>query len=313
MLRNTLLALTALTSFTLAGCEIYIGPEDPPPPPPDCGPWGCDEPPPPPGTPGGDCRADVDCMAGCFCNGDNWCEESGFCDGTVQCNDGWVCDGRATCVPEDRDPNLPDACEADADCPFGFFCEEVSGQCLGSWTCREDAECGPGWDCDERGTCVPTPCEDDADCAEGCYCDVDSGQCIETGFCEGDDDCALMGYDGYVCDGRGTCVPPTSEPDPGECIGEVFCDLDTPLCEEGFTPGIANGCYTGACIAIEDCPEPPPPACEELPDEAACFDRADCAPTYVGLNCSDPNGASCTDGAANCSCQSYSYDGCTSN
>jgi hypothetical protein len=37
-------------------------------------------------------------------------------------------------------------------------------------------------------------------------------------------------------------------------------------------------------------------ACEDLSTEPACIDRADCAPTYLGVDCTcDANGCTCAD------------------
>ncbi|GAB4523659.1 MAG: hypothetical protein Tsb0020_41980 [Haliangiales bacterium] len=307
LMRQSLLVLTALAGLFLAGCEIYIEPSDPPPPS-DCGPWGCE---PDPGTPGGDCGVDADCMAGCFCNADGWCEESGFCDSGFECNDGFECDDRATCVPSDGG-EWPEVCNSDDDCPYGSFCEEEWGECVGSWTCWSDDECGPGWGCDDRGTCVPMPCEDNNDCAEGCFCDGERSECEETGFCEGDDDCAAQGYDGYVCDQRSTCVP--AEPTPGDCYGEIACDVGAPTCAEGSTAAILDGCYTGSCIPLDQCKEEPLPTCDQLPDEDSCYERTDCSPTYIGVDCTCEGGGSCrcTADDVTCSCASYDYAGCVS-
>jgi hypothetical protein len=307
MLRKALLALTAVSAMTLTGCQIYFGPpgDDPPP---DCG-WGCEQP--PPGTPGGDCSTSDQCMAGCYCNDQGWCEESGFCESDWECPYGFMCDERATCVPGYSEPPY---CMVDQDCSAGSYCAPDVGQCVPSWTCWSDEECGPGMACDDRGTCVPAPCRENADCAEGCYCDVQTGTCVETGFCEGDAQC----FDGMVCEEeRYTCVPtPTEPPPPATCYGEVFCDALAPECMEGTTPGIANGCYTGECIPLEQCEMPPPPPmplCEELASEDECFARPDCAATYVGVNCTCQDGQPCRCSAedASCTCERYDYAGCT--
>lgn len=304
MIRKALLALTAVSAMTLAGCEIYLGPPADPSPP-GCEPWGCDVP--PPGDPGGYCQINEDCAAGCYCNDDNWCEETGFCDDTWQCQPGYVCDDRATCVPENTGPIR---CGSNEECPAGSFCLPELGECIPSWTCWSDEECGPGMMCDDRGTCVPAPCDDDYDCAGGCYCDVETGTCVETGFCENDNQCT----DGMVCDQeRFTCVPPDSQPpNPGNCYEEVLCDGLPPDCPDDSVPGVSDGCYTGACIPLGECEEPPVPACEEIETEDECFDRADCTPTYVGVNCTCADGEPCRCSAddASCTCERYDFAGC---
>lgn len=47
------------------------------------------------------------------------------------------------------------------------------------------------------------------------------------------------------------CVPEGA--DPGRCHEEALCDVPTPSCPSGTTPGVANGCFTGACIPLELC------------------------------------------------------------
>lgn len=40
---------------------------------------------------------------------------------------------------------------------------------------------------------------------------------------------------------------------PGSCSGEVICDRLPVACPSTHVPGIANGCYTGACIPKDLC------------------------------------------------------------
>jgi len=121
--------------------------------------------------------------------------------------------------------------------------------------CYGDAECGEGQRCNAGEVCLPPPgCEDSGngliDCDSACY---------------------------------GYCVP-DEVPDPGTCYGEVLCDILTPPCPTGTTPGIRDGCYTGYCIPLSEC-EDPPVACSAITDENTCVDRADCAPFYEGIDC----------------------------
>ncbi|MEO8699088.1 MAG: hypothetical protein ABI867_03560 [Kofleriaceae bacterium] len=53
------------------------------------------------------------------------------------------------------------------------------------------------------------------------------------------------------------CMPEGQNP--GSCFLPVTCDAATPTCAPGKTPGIAGGCFTGACIPIELCPDGPRP------------------------------------------------------
>lgn len=311
MTRNALLAVFALLAIaTLAGCDLYFGEpyED------DdyvyCDEFGCYEcdgdsctPIGGGGEPGWECANNYDCAAGCYCDDSGYCVEAGFCSSSADCPAGYECDDRASCVPEGSN----DACTSDDDCPFGTFCDEQSGYCVDSWTCSEDAECGMGYECDDRGTCVPEPCTSDDECLEGCYCDEEAGNCVETGICTDDSQCG----EGMECDtSRNTCEPVDPNNNPS-CNADVVCDTLPPQCPAGSAPAIQDGCYTGECIALEDCDVTPP--CQYINDEAACLAEDSCSAQYTGINCTDPNGNSCTEGGANCTCESFAFDECVDN
>ena len=259
--------------------------------------------------PGDACSNNVDCAEGCYCAGltstsDGVCEEGGFCTRDRDCADGFSCDSRSSCVPNSV-PGTPNgqSCSADADCDFGSYCDEPTGQCIDSFGCNKDEQCGMGFDCDTtRNTCVPEFCETDDDCQSGCYCNEEQNECVETSTC--DDGCA----EGLTCDAeRNTC-----EPDgPITCQAEVTCDEEAPECAADTTPAIQNGCYTGECLADASCPDGAPFECSDLnADEAGCVANASCSPVYRGSNCTDPAGAVCTSGSANCVCESFSFDFC---
>jgi len=88
------------------------------------------------------------------------------------------------------------------------------------------------------------------------------------------------------------------DPPPGECYGPVTCESPMPICPSNTLPGIHNGCYTGFCIPLADCPQ----ACETLAAESACIGRPDCAPIYSGSNC--------TCDMTGCQCQTLTYERC---
>ncbi len=307
MFKNAILmAALAVFSTALAGCHLYFGDDD------DdsysycddsgcyqCDDWGCT---PGGGEPGWTCTSNYDCAAGCFCSTDGYCEEAGFCTTDSDCISGFECDDRSSCVPE----GSGDTCTADADCPTASFCDEASGHCVGSWGCTDDASCGMGFECDDRNTCVPQVCTDDSMCQEGCYCDEVAGECIETATCD-----ALGNCPGdLVCDSdRNTCVP-ADEVGP-TCQSEVSCDVVAPVCPVGSTPAIEAHCYTGACMLKTDCPDGAPFDCSDLNnDENACIADSTCSTVYKGVNCTSPDGAECTSGSANCTCESFEYDYC---
>jgi len=303
----------AILGLALGGCEMYYGDRGNGP---DdgytfcdetgcwyCDDWGCY---PDDGRGGwGECTSNYDCAAGCYC-ADGVCVENGFCSTDADCPDGFVCDDRASCVPE----GSGGMCESDADCPYGSYCDEASGVCVGSWTCTTDDECGPGYECDDRGTCIPTPCTSDDQCFTGCYCDEESGQCVETGTCTTDDEC---GAD-MVCDtDRSTCVPcddilcPT---DPGNCYEEALCDMVAPTCPGGTLPGVKDGCYTGFCIPEALCPDEKPFECVDAANEAECMGATGCEAVYVGIDCTDPMGGTCIGDEPDCTCDHFEYGFC---
>lgn len=318
MLRTALL-IGSLAAWTMAlgGCHLYFGDDN------DgndgysycddtgcywCDDWGCYPDGDGGGGPGWSCSNNYECAAGCYCSADGFCEEAGFCSGDEECPSGFECDDRASCVPDGSDS----ACTTDDQCPSGSFCDETAGYCVGSWTCDSDAanadeQCGLGYECDDRDTCVPEPCTSDDQCQEGCYCDENIGECVETSTCSNDTMCT----GDLTCDEeRSTCVPES----PITCQGEVTCADEAPICPSGSTPEIQDGCYTGECMAKDQCPDGAPFECSDLDsDEQACFDHADCAPVYKGINCQDPDGNQCSSGDNNCTCESFEYDYCEAN
>ncbi len=165
----------------------------------------------------------------------------------------------------------------------------------GTEVCRDGA-CG--W--------VPDSCDTNEECGDGCYC-TDGNTCAESDLCEESSQCG----EGFECDYRGSCVP-GDEPEPEvSCQSEVSCDVETPICPIGSTAAILGDCFTGECIANEECPDGAPFTCADLnTDEAGCLDSDICGPVYKGVNCSSPSGADCTSGSADCSCESFEFDYC---
>ncbi len=134
--------------------------------------------------------------------------------------------------------------------------------------------------------CTPNP----DNCMQGCYC-ADDGNgnfyCEETGFCNVDEDCV----NDQECDiDRGTCVPATPTP---------TCDQDPAVCGEGEV-----------CDTEGDAPVCRPATCEDHQDVDTCSADTTCTPVFTGINCTDPNGADCTEGSADCSCESFVFASC---
>ncbi|MCP4446029.1 MAG: hypothetical protein GY811_11885 [Myxococcales bacterium] len=157
--------------------------------------------------------------------------------------------------------------------------------------CYGDDECGEAYSCNASEICLSPPGggESGKDAPGVCY-----------GFCV-PDICPYINIyvdcpEGYTktCPPFGCEADCTCEPiDPGECNGDVFCLSLPPTCDAGSTPGIADGCWTGACIPLAECPET---ACDDIGAESMCIAREDCSAYYVGENCScDASGCTCAE------------------
>jgi hypothetical protein len=227
-----------------------------------------------------------------------------FCDetGCYTCTDGG-------CVPEGAGDGW--TCNDNSQCGIGCYCDD-QGLCQETGTCTaatEEVDCADGFVCDDRGSCVPEgsdgSCTGDASCPAGTYCDEAAGSCVPTQGCTAEDQCA----DGYECDeDRGVCVP--FDPSLVHCQADVTCPAAPPVCANGTNPGIVDGCWTGECVPDAACSDGVPFECRDLSTEAGCLANAACDPVYRGINCTNSQGASCTSGTAQCTCESFAYDEC---
>lgn len=283
MMRKLFVIGTALLAFGLTGCDLYYGtPNDS-----DCDLWGCEQeawPQPGPVQPGGECRSNDQCAAGCYCDNDQAiCIETGFCNLESDCPGEFTCDDRATCVPaiDDGGCDREDGCD-----PL-------------------PPPMGPGEDCSA-----------DLECLQGCFCR--EGMCVETGFCDSDADCMDIVYeDGTIeeaeCDpARNTCVPRT--PPAANCNDTITCAVAAPDCPADRTPAIVDGCYVtegsmeDQCLLRADCDVTPLATCDRILSENQCQNRPDCLITYDGTDCVCANGdplCECTDPGAVCECASW--------
>ncbi len=207
-------------------------------------------------------------------------------------------------------------CQTNNQCFEGCYCG-AEGTCEESGFCSVDWDCAIGFECDDRGTCVPegssTGCSTDSDCMVGDYCDEQSGTCMDSVVCQGDDECGA----GYTCDERNTCVPLPCESSE-ECMEGCYCDTSTGECTETGTCDPQGECPEGSecderntCVPCEGgvCT----PTCEELGSEAECLAADACSAVYRGINCESPDGSSCTIEESNCTCESFAYQGCVDN
>jgi hypothetical protein len=140
----------------------------------------------------------------------------------------------------------------------GSSCEvEDEVSCAADPSCRviKDARCAIDGNCatDFIG-CFPTDQQQiaDFDCAR-----ADAQTCSESSACTAfhrNDPC------GFAADAPcprefAMCLPEGQSP--GHCFESVTCDAVGPACGPDETPGIRNGCFTGACIPQDLC-EPVP-------------------------------------------------------
>ena len=207
------------------------------------------------------------------------------------------------------------ACESNADCAAGCFCEkgdgDAAGECAEAGFCDTDADCPTGYTCDDRSSCVPdeTPppktCANDLDCDAGSFCN--NGVCETSCVCENDAQAQAAGW--QHCDEvRKTCKPGNPF---GSCAGPTTCGTE-PTCPAGSVALTSDaGCYTGECSPIGTCDVSP--ACGRFQHEADCLNTADesqCSAVYNGVNCKKPDGSACQAGDTGCVCDYFVFADC---
>ena len=160
---------------------------------------------------------------------------------------------------------------------FGSGCDPSCAPCaeaafapIPSW-----GVCGSTCETLDRSACAADPgCRvvDDAECSVGLVCLTNYIGCFpvdtipstsidcftaDAWDCSRDNACtAYHSYDACPTDGECSrpfemCTPEGSSP--GRCHDPVSCDRTPPVCGAGKVPGVANGCYTGACIPSHLC------------------------------------------------------------
>jgi hypothetical protein len=228
---------------------------------------------------------------------DNW----SYCgsDGYYTCTGDNCTWASATC-PQGGGSGF--SCTTNTDCAAGCFCQD--GTCQEAGFCGDTQQCPDGFHCDARSSCVPDTCSMDSDCLAGQACV--GGMCTTTCVCSNDRE-AIAGGFGYCDEARSTCMPGT---DPaGSCVGAVTCNTTAPTCAAGEVALIKDGCYTGSCRAIAQCDLAP--TCAAITHETDCLARtADCTAVYIGHNCTNNMGQSCTSGSANCTCETFTFGAC---
>jgi hypothetical protein len=203
------------------------------------------------------CNGNVQCVcAECDAGicGPAACSPDLPCDfGTGVCEDpcgGVVCRGDQVCNPETGACEAPpadatcEACNAEADCPEGWFCLRYNGQnepgACGP-PCGNNGACDQGESCEQifrnnqrffacirQDECAPDLCAD-ANCGRGQVCDPQSGECVQ---CFEDAQCG----NGLFClenqcveaqgEDRAVSDWPNDGRDPPRCRGDGDCTDD---------------------------------------------------------------------------------------
>jgi hypothetical protein len=134
----------------------------------------------------------------------------------------------------------------------GSPCEALSEtDCLKDAACRvvKDAECLNKTCVTDFVGCFPTDqlVEPDMDC----FAARDGFTCSRSNGCTSYHRIFGIRLDQMAPREFAICVPEGQVP--GKCNGQVVCQRPAPLCPVGHKAGIANGCYTGACIPTDLC------------------------------------------------------------
>ena len=142
----------------------------------------------------------------------------------------------------------------------GSTCESLpEAACATDPGCRvvKDAACAVSGDCttDFLG-CFPT--DQFTDPEVDCFAARDGFACSQSAACTAYHRGSLS-LQGPPDPGRAFALCAPEGKSPGACSGQVICRAAAPACPSSTTPGIENGCYTGACIPLDVCGPVPQP------------------------------------------------------
>jgi len=251
-----------------------------------------------------ECTTDADCPEGsqcvaapCGCACPACDPDSGAECPPCECPD---CPEGGECVEIDVTPGpwYGDECEADADCPMDFTCQEVPIPCATEPACPPCAcaGCDPdSEDCTDPPECDCPPCEepDPTECVETvakvciyepteCTVDTDCQEgfeCLEIEECSGGGGCACTSCVCPDCPEGEECPPCDCPADPPPCE----CEEDQ-FAEECTVVGAFCAPAQVECAEDTDCPEGW--ECASAPDVGTCLcpDCA-CAPCAEGEEC----------------------------
>lgn len=186
-------------------------------------------------------------------------------DGGSQCNLAAIAPAPVrnptTLLCEARGSSCPEGCLCAAD--TADFAPEVTwGSCGSPCEALGEAQCAADPACRvvKRGSCaVSGTCATDF---MGCFPTDTATSSIDCAFadaetCSRSNECTAF-HEFEVCPFDGECPRPFAMclregQDPGRCFDPVLCDAAPPTCPAGTRAGIANGCWTGACIPEAIC------------------------------------------------------------
>ena len=254
---------------------------------------------------GSSCPTCDDCIRGCLptCDSETLAEcdlerpECGEDEVSIIREGCWLCVDQNTCEPITT--NTDANCDSDQDCPVGESCNQCA-----------TASCSGCNDC--VGLCQDSPCEseDTAECdldrpacrdgfisiiREGCWLCVDQNTCEPVSrelepSCNSDQDCAIGEYCNQCaaasCPYCDDCIA-LCQAGPCESEEVVECEVERPLCAEGFVSVVRDGCWL--CVDRVRC-EP------NQPQQDTCMTNDDCE---VGDYCDECATSSC-EGCLDC-------------
>ena len=147
-------------------------------------------------------------------------------------------------------------------CPCGVACPAIAAVPIPSWGACDSA-CSA---LDETACAASTDCRVALDWAKhfttgndflGCF-PLDTNRTtlscgsLDAQACSTSAGCSAL-YEVANGDTRfKECIPEGQQP--GSCTEAASCDRAAPTCPTNTMPGVANGCYTGACIPDQFCP-----------------------------------------------------------
>ena len=135
----------------------------------------------------------------------------------------------------------------------GSPCETLDeAACAASSECRvvRDARCAVAGSCaTEFVGCFPL--DNVRNPNLDCFAARDGWTCSQSAACSALHDVSACSTSGECFRPFALCVPEGKSP--GRCFEQAACDAAPPGCPPNARPGVANGCYTGACIPVEHC------------------------------------------------------------